>query len=195
MEGYLQKWIGIVYGWKSRYFILHYDVLIYCNNKGEQKKGSVSLKVASFSETPEDPLRIIADTGVNEMHLRAKTVEEKLRWLNALKKAQQEVNVNEEKLTYKYTEDERHLSPASKQLFKDSKINALHDSIAELWTSQAEFDEAMSMLIPKIEKNNEAMEIAEKMIELGNQLKVVTTLFLCKISIKLEENGILYSRP
>ena len=169
MEGYLQRWIGIVYGWKPRYFILHDDVLIYCNNKGEQKKGSVSLKVASFSETPEDPLRIIVYTGVNEMHLRAKTVEEKLHWLDALKKAQQEVKVNEERLTYKYVED---VSQESKQLFKDSKLNALHDSIAELWTSQAEFDEAMSMLIPKIEKNHEAMEIAEKMMELGNQLKV-----------------------
>lgn len=34
---------------------------------------------------PEDPLRIIINTGTTEIHLRASTISEKIDWVNALK--------------------------------------------------------------------------------------------------------------
>jgi hypothetical protein len=43
--------------------------------------------VAAISLVPEDPLRIILDTGTSEMHLRAPDIAEKIRWVQALKRA------------------------------------------------------------------------------------------------------------
>ena len=31
MEGYLKKWINMIFRWKLRYFILHEDILLYCD--------------------------------------------------------------------------------------------------------------------------------------------------------------------
>jgi|LauGreDrversion4_2_1035121.scaffolds.fasta_scaffold2827415_1 hypothetical protein len=38
MEGYLKKWVNIMYRWKRRFFILHDDILVYCKEKGGEKK-------------------------------------------------------------------------------------------------------------------------------------------------------------
>lgn len=39
MEGYLKKWVNLIYQWQNRYFIIHDDSLIYCQTKGGPKKG------------------------------------------------------------------------------------------------------------------------------------------------------------
>lgn len=36
---------------------------------------------------PEDPLRIIINTGTSEINLRAASITEKINWVNALKAA------------------------------------------------------------------------------------------------------------
>ena len=46
------------------------------------------LKVAALILVPEDPLRIIINTGTTEIHLRASNINEKIDWINALKAAQ-----------------------------------------------------------------------------------------------------------
>ena len=84
MEGYLEKWTNLIQGWKSRYFILHKDLLIYCNEKGAPQKGIIYLKIAQINADPDDPLRIIVHTGTNEIHIRAKDIAEKIRWIKAM---------------------------------------------------------------------------------------------------------------
>lgn len=38
---------------------------------------------------PDDPLRIIINTGTNEIQMRAANVPDKIEWVNALKRAQE----------------------------------------------------------------------------------------------------------
>ena len=52
MEGYLKKWINLVFRWKLRYFILHEDILIYCDKQGGEKLGSIHLKISSIILIP-----------------------------------------------------------------------------------------------------------------------------------------------
>lgn len=84
MEGNLKKWVNIVSGWKTRYFVLHDDVLTYCETKGSETKGIISLKIAKIIQFDDDPLRIAIDTGTSEIHVRAPTLGEKLKWYDAL---------------------------------------------------------------------------------------------------------------
>ena len=81
MEGYLKKWRGIISRWKKHYFILHDGILLYCNEKGGQTLGSIHLKISSIILIPDDPLRIIINSGTKEIHLRASTVGEKIKWV------------------------------------------------------------------------------------------------------------------
>jgi hypothetical protein len=37
MEGYLKKWVNL--RWQLRYFVLHGDVLVYCEKEGSAAKG------------------------------------------------------------------------------------------------------------------------------------------------------------
>jgi hypothetical protein len=45
------------------------------------------LKISSIILVPDDPLRIIINTGTNEILIRAANVPEKIEWVNALKRA------------------------------------------------------------------------------------------------------------
>jgi hypothetical protein len=84
MEGYLKKWINLIFQWQSRYFIIHEGVLIYCLQKDKPKKGQVHLSICSIRLVPSDPLRIVINYGMSEMHLRASSVQEKQKWYEAL---------------------------------------------------------------------------------------------------------------
>ena len=83
MEGYLKKWVNL--RWQSRYFVLHDDILLYCEKLNGQIKGQIHLKVAAIILVPEDPLLFIIHTGISEMHLRASTVADKIKWVQALR--------------------------------------------------------------------------------------------------------------
>lgn len=45
------------------------------------------LKVAGIILVPEDPLRIIINTGTTELILRANNITDKINWVNGLKSA------------------------------------------------------------------------------------------------------------
>lgn len=89
MEGFLQKWVNYIYGWKKRYFILQDGVLMYCKEKGTRKKGAVHLNVADVFSHPKNPNRFIIHTGCTVLHLQADSKSMAQTWLIALKSAKQ----------------------------------------------------------------------------------------------------------
>ncbi len=48
---------------------------------------------------------------------------------------------------------EGRLSVDTRYLLKESNIEALKDELAQLWVKQARFDEILSLIQPKIEKD------------------------------------------
>ena len=159
LEGYLRKWVNIMYGWKPRYFILHDGLLTFCDSKGGRKKGTIYLKIARISVIPEDPLRIVLHTGTNELHLRADTPEEMKKWYQALRQEQEESIRRDDMKDYPEKEIEsveKHLSPQAKAFTKDVNLDSLKEKLAELWVCQAQFDETLSSVGAKA-KNNPAL--------------------------------------
>ena len=138
MEGYLSQWINIVYRWKLRYFILHNGILVYCDKKDGAKKGSIHLQISSIILIPNDPLRIIINSGTKEINLRAKTISEKIKWVSALRNQQEDSFMNSSKRSLN--------GKAIMQNSLHSTKSKAQEMLTEVWTSQAKFDEAMADL-------------------------------------------------
>lgn len=86
-EGVLHKWTNYIYGWKSRYFVLHDGLLEYCKVKGKQLKGKISLQTLALKKHPKKDSELILHTGVSTLHLRAANPKEAQEWFVALKRA------------------------------------------------------------------------------------------------------------
>ena len=47
--------------------------------------------------------------------------------------------------------------------------------MAELWNSQAEFEDLVTQLIPRLQRNNASVRICEKIVETTNNIKYKTS--------------------
>ncbi|KRX06582.1 hypothetical protein PPERSA_13061 [Pseudocohnilembus persalinus] len=186
MEGYLQKWQNPITRWKEYYFILHEDVLIFCNKKGGQKLGSVHLKIASLNSAPNDPLKIVINSGIMEITLKAKNASEKNMWLQALNKAKNLDFSN--KLTLKeleeITKNDPSISNQAKNILQNSNYSKLDILLAQIWQSQAKFEEALSILSPQLDQNNSLAKLAEELEKQGQQIK--TNITRCVLIVEEE---------
>jgi oxysterol-binding protein 1 len=86
-EGTLQKWTNYIYGWKSRYFVLHDGLLEYCKQKGNPLKGKIALSTLEVKKHPKKDAELIIFTGVTKLHLKAQNPKEAQEWFVALKRA------------------------------------------------------------------------------------------------------------
>lgn len=84
MEGYLKKWTNYVTRWKKRYFELNNGVLQYSKSKIGKRKGTVYISTTEIS-THKNKCRIVLNTGVSTIHLKASSVKEATEWMVALR--------------------------------------------------------------------------------------------------------------
>lgn len=84
MEGILTKYDGFLSGWKPYFFILYEDTLNYMDEKKQKLQGSIHLKIAKVSSSQTDPLLLKIFNGTSEMELKARTIKEKVEWMNAI---------------------------------------------------------------------------------------------------------------
>lgn len=174
MEGYLKLWTGILGRWKRMYFILHDNILRYCKEKGHKVQASIHLKISSITLIPDDPLRIIINSGTKEINIRASTIGEKIKWVNALRNAQEEAfkENNEIPNLDIITENEKNPNEEPKSFFKPVEMSKIDQDVAEIWCNKAHLDEILSILAPQIQKNKLLFESLEKVQEYTHELKV-----------------------
>mgnify|MGYP000927402830 FL=1 len=178
MEGYLNLWTNIFTGWTPCYAILYSDILAILDEKGGKRKATVSLKIATVKSIPEDSLRIVIDTGTNELHLRAANQKDKSRWEEALISTQKELVIQESiSLRTEFFTDKKASfeSPRSQRLLDESHISNIDKKLAEVWSMQANFDEASNLLEPELKKNPKLASIVDKLVDLGKGLKYSIT--------------------
>jgi oxysterol-binding protein 1 len=132
MEGYLKKWINLLYGWQSRYFIIHEGVLIYCLQKDKPKKGQVHLSICSIRLVPSDPLRIVINYGMNEMHLRASSVQEKQKWYEALLGHQEQSSPQRRYSLLQQNNDHPFATLAGAPRMN---LNRIHTTLTKIWVA------------------------------------------------------------
>lgn len=174
MEGYLKLWTGILGRWKRTYFILHGTILIYCKEKGEKTEGSIHLKISPITLIPDDPLRIIINSGTKELNIRAATIGEKIKWVNALRNAQEEAFKETSEIPNLdiITKDEQNPNEDTKPFLKPVDLKKIDEELAEIWCTKAYLDEALSILAPFVQKNKPLFESLEKIQNYTHQIKV-----------------------
>lgn len=163
----MSQWINIVYRWKVRYFILHNGILVYCDKKDGLKKGSIHLQISSIILIPNDPLRIIINSGTKEIHLRAKTISEKIKWVSALR------NQQEQSFSSSSMNGMNKPSIISSQI--TNSRSKIQEMLTEVWTNQAKFDEAMAELVTE-KLPPSLIRKLQNISDLGSNLKKSVTL-------------------
>lgn len=181
MEGHLKLWTGILGRWKQIYFILHDNILVYCKEKGDKAQGSIHLKISSITLIPDDPLRIIINSGTKELNIRATTIGEKIKWVNALRNSQEEAFKEIQQMPDLdiITEEDNILNnEEGKTIIKPVELKKIDDELAEIWCTKAYMDEALSLLAPHVQKNTALFDCLQKIQDLSHQLKVYLDFFI-----------------
>jgi hypothetical protein len=148
---------------------------MFCDHKGGKKEGSIFLKVATIKLIPEDPLRIVIETGTGEMQLRADSPRVRADWLKAIKACQERLR-NEEREKQKYTSIEelaRTSSPEFKKILISPALSMINEKLASVWATKAQMDKTLSDMRARVAPNNAPMfKLLEDMEKNSTELKV-----------------------
>lgn len=171
MEGLLQKWGGFFTRWKECKFILHEGVLYEYNPITNVELGAVHMSISNVAVNPKQPLQIIIHNGLSQIYLKAKTIKEKVDWVNALKESKLEARAPLRK------NSDNKLSEAGEKMNEAlatnifNKFDPLYQKIGKVWSTQAQFEEVMSVMEPEMMKDPKLKANSMKLLELTNQLK------------------------
>lgn len=122
---------------------------------------------------PKKALQFKIDNGVSTVLLKAQTVKENVDWVNALNESKREmikVENNEPVDTKLITENNEKLNEVlATNIF--NKFDPLYQKIGKVWSTQAQFEEVMSILEPELQKNPKLRENGDKLLQLTNEMK------------------------
>lgn len=177
IEGYLLKWTNYLSGWKERYFSLQSGVLYYSSRKNSPVKGQIHLKVSKISATTHDSLGILIDSGTKIIHLKAQQLSEKLKWLNALKNSQREIQELDESFA-KIKNSSVNASLLEEFLQKTEVIrgpeprkyefvDVVERKFKEMLDLQRSLDESLQKLVGKFDflKENQGFSLVESVVD------------------------------
>jgi hypothetical protein len=174
LEGYLDKWVNMIYRWQKRYFILLGDTLMYSEKQGDNPKGKIHLGIANILTFPDDPLRIVIHSGMFEIHIKAEKLNEQKQWLHALNEAHEQALLSSEhhELYQNISEATRDLNPSIRKYLVTPHTEGMSDKLAHIWLLQAQMDEAISMVTPRMEKTGPLKEQFDKISHISGEIKV-----------------------
>lgn len=188
IEGYLKKWTNFLSGWKQRYFILKEGILSYQDTKHTHPKGTIHMRISEIEASPADPLRININSGVKIINVRANSVSEKLKWLNALRASKEEIKEIDQKFTkirksnirpdllQKFIEKSSNEKKAEKEVeSKENYLKMINKTIEAIWEQQIKLDSSLNYLALQFDskKNAGVVEILEKTGNEGAELIVL----------------------
>ena len=89
IEGYLEKKVNSLFGWKKRYFVLEDCVLTYYRDEAEalsrhSPMGSLHLQMAIITIDEQQPETLTLDVNSNVHKLRASSEQECQRWVESM---------------------------------------------------------------------------------------------------------------
>jgi collagen type IV alpha-3-binding protein len=83
----LQKWTNYIHGWQERYFLIKDGVLSYYKSETEMHygcRGAIALKQSTITIHDLDDCRFDIKVNDNVWYLRARTADDRQKWLNAI---------------------------------------------------------------------------------------------------------------
>ena len=92
MEGEIKKWTNMLLGYQIRYCVITGEMFYYYNKKGEDVKGKVHLGISKLEDSNPDSEKFELDSGSNYYYFKANNLEEKQKWVRAIKEAKFNAN-------------------------------------------------------------------------------------------------------
>ena len=179
-----------------RYLIINDDILEIHEDKDSKLIGSVSLKIATVHGISEDRLRIVINSGTSELHFKAPTIAEKIRWEQAITNARNTIMSHfSNSVTLQSADRYRNSveSAVTKKLFNDSPQSDIDKKLADIKAKQASLDETARQLEPLLKldtKNNPKLtSLVGKLVEVGRSLQETVT----ECAQDLENNNVRLS--
>ena len=145
------------------------------------------MKICKFEIFPNEPLKIVINSGTKALHLKTESVSEKLKWLNALRASKEEIqnydtsytkiktsNIKPE-LLQKFIEKSMKRNKEEKEFEnKENYMKMINKTITDIWEQQVKLDSALNFLALKFDskKHGKIIDIIEKTANEGAELIV-----------------------
>ena len=174
MEGYLSLWIDCFTRWKKYFFILFNEEIIFCAKKGGKRLGSLSLKISTLFLIPEKPLLLMINNGFNNLYLQTETIQEKIKWSNAIYNRQSELLNRDYDYLYNCNIDDmlKNYNDFSDEIKENLNDTQFSNNLSQIWVLHAKIEEIIDNLSINLKDNPTVMELFEEMINLVSTLKV-----------------------
>lgn len=182
IKGTLSKWTNYIHGWQDRFFALQDGTLVYYKSQLETDfgcRGAITIDKATIKPHELDEHRF--DVSVNDCvwYLRATSIEDRRRWIDALELGKRNHGINAENNSIGRYDSAMSLASASS--LRKSGHN-LKEKLAEMET----FKDILSQQIDKLGQHIEqTTENEEKRLPLDFKAEAIT--------FKATANGILFS--
>ena len=85
-QGYIQKWLNYVKGYKKRFFTFNGEVLAYYEDEKNSmiERGRIHITLAKIDPKPSKKCKILIHSGTSEIFLKFMNPDEKKDWIQAL---------------------------------------------------------------------------------------------------------------
>lgn len=185
MEGFLQKYTNLLYGYKKRYFVLKGNILYYYKKKGEKVKGKIHLAITVINSKSSN--LILLETGIKNVTLKCESNQERDKWFNAMQMAKFEAasvgtikpqinEINSDRETEK-SDDNKIILGEENNMFSSNVEHQLNE---------------LKTKIEAIKKNNDRIDLLLKDKSENVNKKILKQIFsdnqseLCLINTQLE---------
>lgn len=117
------------------------------------------------------PLYIIIHNGISQIYLQAKDIKQKVEWVNALKRCKSEGDELRKSLSFKdiASKSEKMNEVLVTNIFNN--FDPLYTKIGQVWSTQAQLEEVVSLMEPEMDKNSSLKERKSELLDITNKLK------------------------
>ena len=106
---------------------------------------------------------MVINTGTTDIHLKAKTIPEKIKWFNALKNSRESAIENSWDLNFdKLIKNDKKIIGNYQNYFESFNCKKIDDKLAEVWNNQALLQETISSIMPIIDKSSRVFDLLER---------------------------------
>lgn len=180
MEGTLDKWEGIMSGWKSNFVVLFDDLLILSEHKGGTVLEKLNVKEIKIDPKTEQDSQFCLSYGFKKYAFNAKDIREKVKWVTAIKtslKSLLEIQKQGDAMT-KIAHVQKNMDSMTIDYDIETLVNnntsssKVREKISYVWLLQAKLSESLANLNLKIPPNLRASDDFDSIATVGNELKV-----------------------
>jgi len=194
IKGTLSKWTNYIHGWQDRFFALKEGTLVYYKSQLETDfgcRGAITVDKATVKPHELDELRFEVSVSDCVWYLRATSIEDRRRWIDALELAKRshQIAIADQNGVGRY---DSAMSLASASSLRKSGHN-LKEKLAEMETFKDILSQQIDKLGAHIEQYGKSTDVSNHLNEVEIDKLSPMDFKAEAITFKATANGVLFS--